>query len=114
MAVTWSDMAKVTSIFGTTREVEMEVTGLCTYADAIENKGIAKGIEKGIKQGIEKGIKKGVTTEKERGLEALVKSLKIYIRDFEELYKAVIKNETYEKVSKDDVMKYFHEPLQSN
>ncbi len=85
-----------------TREVEMEVTSLCTYADAIENKGIAKGIEK------------GVTTEKERGLEALVKSLKIYIRDFEELYKAVIKNETYEKVSKDDVMKYFHEPLQSN
>ena len=85
-----------------TREVEMEVTSLCTYADAIENKGIAKGIEK------------GVTTEKERGLEALVKSLKIYIHDFEELYKAVIKNETYEKVSKDDVMKYFHEPLQSN
>ena len=82
--------------------VGMEVTSLCTYADAIENKGIAKGIEK------------GVTTEKERGLEALVKSLKIYIRDFEELYKAVIKNETYEKVSKDDVMKYFHEPLQSN
>jgi len=106
MAVTLSDMAKVTTIFGTTREVEMEVTGLCTYADAIENKGIAKGIEK--------GIEKGVTTEKERGLEALVKSLKIYIRDFEELYKAVIKNETYEKVSKDDVMKYFHEPLQSN
>ena len=62
---------------------------MCTYADAIENKGIA--------------------TEKKRGLEALVKSLKVYISDFETLYMAVIKNETYEKASREDVMKYYRE-----
>ncbi len=78
---------------------------MCTYADAIEN----KGIEIGIKKGIKKGIDKGVATEKKRGLEALVKSLKVYISDFEALYMAVIKNETYEKASREEVMKYYRE-----
>ena len=74
-----------------TKEVEVEVSDLCTYATAMENKGIVIGTDK--------------------GLEALVKSLKVYINDFDELYKAVIKNEIYEKVSKDDVMKYYNESL---
>ena len=84
---------KLKSIYGLkmTKEVEMEVTALCTYATAMENKGITK--------------------EKERGLEALVKSLKVYISDFDTLYMTVIKNETYEKVSKEAVMKYYGEPL---
>ena len=84
-----------------TREVEMEVTKLCTYATAMEN----KGIEKGIQQGIDKGFKKGM----ESGLKALVKSLKSYVSDFDELYSAVTKNEDYEKVSREDVMKYYRE-----
>ena len=84
---------KLKSIYGLkmTKEVEMEVTALCTYATAMENKGITK--------------------EKERGLEALVKSLKVYISDFDTLYMAVIKNETYKEVSKEAVMKYYGEPL---
>ena len=72
-----------------TKEVESEVTDLCSYADAIEN----KGIEKGIQQGIDKGFKKGM----ESGLKALVKSLKSYVSDFDELYTAVTKNETMKR-----------------
>ena len=74
---------------------------MCSYADAIEN----KGIEKGIQQGIDKGFKKGM----ESGLKALVKSLKSYVSDFDELYSAVTKNEDYKKFSREDVMKYYRE-----
>ena len=70
-----------------TRNVESEVTEMCSYATAMENKGIEKGIEKGLK--------------------ALVTSLKDYIGDFDSLYNAVIKNEEYSKVSREDVMKYY-------
>jgi len=45
----------------------------------------------------------------ESGLKALVQSLKSYVSDFDELYTAVIKNEDYEKVSREDVMKYYCE-----
>jgi hypothetical protein len=57
----------------------------------MENRGIEIGIEKGI----------------EKGLKALVQSLKDYIHDFESLYKAVIKNEDYKNVSREEVMRYF-------
>jgi hypothetical protein len=70
-----------------TKEVESEVTDMCTYATAMENKGIEKGIEKGLK--------------------ALVRSLKDYIKDFDSLYKAVTKNEDYKDVSREEVMKYY-------
>ncbi|SFC89930.1 hypothetical protein [Butyrivibrio sp. YAB3001] len=66
-----------------TREVESEVSEMCTYATAMENKGI------------------------EKGLKALVQSLKGYIGDFESLYAAVIKNEEYSKVTREQVMKYY-------
>jgi hypothetical protein len=64
---------------------------MCTYAAAIENKGVEKGIEKGI----------------EKGLKALVQSLREYIKDFDSLYKAVTKNEDYKNVSREEVMKYY-------
>ena len=67
-----------------TKEVEAEVTDMCTYATAMENKGL------------------------EKGLKALIQSLKEYIKDFESLYQAVIKNEDYASVSREDVMKYFN------
>lgn len=66
-----------------TKEVRSEVAHMCTYATAMENKGI------------------------EKGLRALVQSLKVYIHDFESLYKAVIKNEDYRNVSREQVMKYY-------
>ncbi len=66
-----------------TKDVESEVSDMCTYATAMENKGI------------------------EKGLKALVQSLKEYIKDFDTLYKAVVKNEDYKDVSREEVMKYF-------
>jgi hypothetical protein len=66
-----------------TKEVESEVTDMCTYATAMENKGI------------------------EKGLKALVRSLKDYIKDFDSLYKAVTRNEDYKDVSREEVMKYY-------
>ncbi len=56
---------------------------MCTYATAMENKGI------------------------EKGLKALVQSLKGYINDFDSLYDAVIMNEDYSNVTKEQVMKYY-------
>ncbi len=78
-----------------TKEVEGEVTDMCSYATAMENKGIEQGIERGIERGIEKGLK------------ALVQSLKEYIKDFDSLYMAVTRNEDYKDVSKEEVMKYY-------
>ena len=66
-----------------TKQVERQVSDMCTYAAAMENKGI------------------------EKGLKALVLSLKEYIKDFDSLYKAIIKNEDYKDVSKEEVMKYY-------
>ncbi len=70
-----------------TKEVKEEVTKMCTYATSIENKGISKGMEK--------------------GLRALVNSLKAYIKDFDSLYEAIIQNEEYANVSKEQVKKYY-------
>ena len=77
-----------------TKAVEKEVSEMCNYATAIENRGIEIGIERGMEKGIEKGLK------------ALVCSLKRYIRDFESLYSAVTENEDYRNVTKDEVRKY--------
>ena len=103
---------KLKSVYGLnmTREVESEVADLCTYATAMENKGIEKGIEKGLQQGIDKGLAIGM----ESGLKALVQSLKVYVSDFDELYSAVVKNKDFEKVTRETVMKYYSEiPLNS-
>lgn len=43
----------------------------------------------------------------EKGLKALVESLKPYINDFDALYAAVINNEDYSSVTKEQVKKYF-------
>ncbi|WP_177174882.1 hypothetical protein [Butyrivibrio fibrisolvens] len=43
----------------------------------------------------------------EKGLRALVNSLKDYIKDFDALYEAIIKNEDYANVSKEQVRKYY-------
>ena len=78
-----------------TKEIQEEVTTMCNYADAVEQEGINIGFKQGIEQGIEQGIKKS--------LAALVRSLKVYIKDFESLYSAVISNEEYKDVTRDEV-----------
>ncbi|OON84642.1 hypothetical protein BXO88_16215 [Oribacterium sp. C9] len=47
-----------------TKEVEGEVTDMCTYATAMENKGVEKGIEQGIGIGREQGIGIGLEAGK--------------------------------------------------
>lgn len=80
-------VAKLKEKYGlrVTREVEREVSEMCTYASAIEKKGI------------------------ENGLKALVRSLKEFISEFDPLYQAVIRNEEYANVSRDKVREYFDE-----
>ena len=72
-----------------TKKIESEVSDMCTYATAMENKGIEKGIEK--------------------GLGALVQSLKDYVKDFDSLYRAVTRNEVYKDVSREAVLKYYRQ-----
>ena len=42
----------------------------------------------------------------EKGLEALVNSLKDFVKDTEELYQAVIKNEVYKDTPREEIFKY--------
>ncbi len=70
-----------------TKEVESGVDDMCTYATAMENKGIEQGLEQGLK--------------------ALVTSLKKYIKEFEDLYLEVTKNDGYTNVTREEVMKYY-------
>ena len=63
-----------------TKEVEGEVSDMCSYAAAMEKKGI------------------------EKGLKALVESLNEYIKDFDSLYSAVIRNEDYKDVTREEVL----------
>ena len=72
-----------------TKEMESEVSEMCTYSTAIENKGIEQGIELGLK--------------------ALVQTVKTYDNDFESLYNAVVKNENFKDVSREKVKRYFEE-----
>ena len=72
-----------------TKEMESEVSEMCTYSTAIENKGIEQGIEQGLK--------------------ALVQTVKTYDNDFESIYNAVVKNENFKDVSREKVKRYFEE-----
>ena len=75
----------------TTVELEGGLVKMCNLSEYIEEKGIQKGMEQGIEQ----------------GLSALVNSLKDYVQD-EALYQAVIKNEVYKDISREDVFKYLN------
>ena len=80
-------------------ELEGGLVKMCNLSEYIEEKGIAKGIKEGMEKGIEEGI--------EKGLSALVNSLKDYVQG-EALYQAIIKNEVYKDVSREDVFKYLN------
>ena len=77
----------------TTVELEGGLVSMCNLSDYIEEQGIAQGIAQGIEQGIE------------QGLSALVNSLKDFVQG-EALYQAIIKNEVYKDISREDVFKY--------
>ena len=62
-----------------TKKVETEVKDMCTYSIAMENKGM------------------------ENGLKALVRTLREYTKDFESLYSAVVKNDEYKTVTREEI-----------
>ena len=80
---------------------------MCNYADAIEMKGIRRGLKRGLKQGRKEGKEEGIKEGRAEGLRALVCSLEEFIKDFEDLVKAVRKNKAYEDVSAEEIGKYF-------
>ena len=55
----------------------------------------------------EEGEKAGEKVGEKKGLAALVRSLKVFIPDFENVYSAVIKNEEYAGCTREEVMKYY-------
>ena len=69
----------------TTVEFKGGLVRMCNLSEYIEDQGIAKGIE--------------------QGLSALVNSLKDFVQG-EALYQAVIQNEVYKNLSREDVFKY--------
>ena len=55
----------------------------------------------------EEGEKAGKKVGEKKGLAALVRSLKVFLPDFENVYNAVIKNEEYAGCTREEVMKYY-------
>ena len=53
-----------------------------------------------------KALQDWAAEERKEGISALVNSLKYFIKDEEILYQAVIKNEIYKNVSREEVLKY--------
>ena len=55
----------------------------------------------------EEGREEGRREGHEEGLKALVESLQDFLPDFDSLYAAIIKNEAYKNVTKQQAMKYY-------
>ncbi|MBQ2257147.1 MAG: hypothetical protein II247_00535 [Lachnospiraceae bacterium] len=58
-------------------------------------------------EGREEGRREGHEEGREEGLKALVESLKDFLPDLDSLYAAIIKNEAFANVTKQQVMKYY-------
>lgn len=68
---------------------------------------MCKAIKELIEDGREEGRIKGREEGREDGLRALVISLSLLLPDSDTVYQAVIKNEDYSNISKEQVMKYY-------
>ena len=69
----------------TTRNVDTEVTDMCTYADAIEQKGLSQGISQGFSQGISQGLAQGLS----QGAKMLAKLLQMLTPGSDEYNQAI-------------------------
>ena len=85
------------------QQAEKEVEAMSGVGSMIRHLGREEGKKEGKKEGIKEGIKEG----KMEGLKALVKSLKAYIKDFKQLYAAVVENVEYADMTEDQVRKYY-------
>ncbi len=77
------------------QQAEKEVEAMSGVGSMIRHLGREEGIKEGIKEG------------KTEGLKALVKSLKAFIKDFNQLYAAVVENEEYADMTEEQVKKYY-------
>lgn len=68
---------------------------------------MCKAIKELIADGREEGREEGRIEGREEGLRALVFSLSLLLPDSNAVYQAVIKNESYHNVSREQVMKYY-------
>ncbi len=79
-----------------------------TYKEQMDQE-FKKGLEQGREEGREQGREEGREQGREEGIRALVNSLKEYVKDFDSLYNAIIRNEEYKNVTRDEVMKYYNQ-----
>ena len=82
---------------------------LLTEFDAKRHDAIMfdNGKEEGMAKGIAKGLAEGISKGKKEGLKALISSLSPYITNVEDMYKAVIANDSYKDVSFETVKELF-------
>lgn len=78
---------------------EGEKIEMCKALDQIEQRGIEKGKAEGKVEGKAEG--------KAEGLGALVRSLHVFLPEFEALYQAIIKNAEYADVSREQVRAFY-------
>lgn len=72
---------------GLSREVDL----MCNLSGYVEERGVQKGVRKG----------------KKEGLSALVRSLKLFLGNFAQVYEAVVKNPEYADVTEDEVREVY-------
>ena len=88
------------------KEVEDVMFTLLTQEEATKSYGDLRSME-GREEGRIEGLEEGQEKGHKEGLEALVKTLKAYCKDFDSLYKAVISNEIYSGLTEEEVRKYY-------
>lgn len=82
---------------------EEETVDMCKAIKEMLEEGREEGREVGRAEGRVEGMAQGL----EFGLKGLVNTIKVFCNDFELLYNAVIKNEGYENITREQVMKYY-------
>lgn len=70
-------------------------------------RGRSEGLEEGLAKGMTKGIAEGMTKGKEEGLTAMIHTLKLFISDPDEMYRAVTANPGYANVTYEAVKKMY-------
>lgn len=68
---------------------------------------MCRAITELIEDGKETGLLEGLNKGREEGLKALTETLKDLLHDFNAVYEAIIKNDSYHNITKEQVRKYY-------
>ena len=71
------------------------------------SEGLEEGLAKGMTKGIAEGMTKGKEEGREEGLTAMIHTLKLFISDPDEMYRAVTANPGYANVTYEAVKKMY-------